>query len=26
MHRTKTRVYGYCKTCLYQLQMIRWNR
>jgi len=26
MHRTKTRVYGYCKSCLYRLQMIRWNR
>jgi hypothetical protein len=25
MHRTRTRVYGYCKKCLYRLQMIRWN-
>jgi hypothetical protein len=26
MHRTRSRVYGYCKACLYQAQMIRWNR
>jgi hypothetical protein len=26
MHQTRTRVYGYCKKCLYLLQMIRWNR
>jgi hypothetical protein len=26
MHRTRTRVYGYCKKCLYRFQMIRWNR
>lgn len=26
MHQTKHRVYGYCKSCLYLFQMIRWNR
>jgi hypothetical protein len=26
MHRTRHRVYGYCKPCLYLAQMIRWNR
>jgi hypothetical protein len=26
MHRTTTRIYGYCKKCLYFAQQTRWNR
>lgn len=26
MHKTKDRVYGYCKACLYRAQMLGWNR
>src|SRR5215217_6017525 len=25
-HKTASRIYGYCKKCLYKAQQVRWNR